>query len=67
MANEEVLNRIESKIDQMLRLIAIQSIAPLKQGPAIQLLASAGFERKVIANLLGTTPNTVSVTDGTGD
>jgi hypothetical protein len=62
MANDDVLLRIESKLDQMLRLIALRTTGGLKQGPAIQLLAAAGFERKVIADLLNTTPNTVSVT-----
>jgi DNA-binding NarL/FixJ family response regulator len=62
MANDEVLLRIESKLDQVLRLIALQTTGSLKQAPAIQLLAAAGFERKVIAELLHTTPNTVSVT-----
>jgi len=62
MTNDEILQRIESKLDQMLRLIALQATTNLKKGPAIQLLAGAGFERKLIADLLGTTPNTVSVT-----
>jgi hypothetical protein len=62
MANDDVLLRIESKLDQMLRLIALQSARELKQIQAIQLLGAAGFERQLIAELLKTTPNTVSVT-----
>ena len=62
MANDDVLLRIESKLDQMLRLIALQSARELKQVQAIQLLGAAGFERHLIAELLKTTPNTVSVT-----
>ncbi len=63
MANDDdVLLRIESKLGQMLRLSALQITGALKQGPAIQLLAAAGLERKAIAELLNTTPNTVSVT-----
>lgn len=62
MANDDVLLRIESKLDQMLRIIALQSTRELKQTQAIQLLGAAGFERQVIAELLKTTPNTVSVT-----
>lgn len=58
----DVLGRIESKLDQILRLAALQMTAGLKQAPAIRLLAAAGFERRVIAELLSTTPNTVSVT-----
>jgi hypothetical protein len=62
MANDEILQRIESKLDQMLRLMALEATTDLKQARAIQLLADAGFERKLISVLLGTTPNTVSVT-----
>jgi hypothetical protein len=62
MANDDVLLRIESKLDQMLRIIALQSTRELKQTQAIQLLGTAGFERQLIAELLKTTPNTVSVT-----
>jgi DNA-binding CsgD family transcriptional regulator len=62
MANDDVLLRIESKLDQMLRIIALQSTRELKQTEAIQLLGTAGFERQLIAELLKTTPNTVSVT-----
>lgn len=62
MANDEILQRIESKLDQMLRLMALDATTDLKQTRAIQLLAAAGLERKMIAGLLGTTPNTVSVT-----
>jgi len=60
--NEDVLERIESKLDQMLRLAALQMTTGLKRAPAIQLLAAAGFDRRLIAELLDTTPNTVSVT-----
>ena len=60
--NDDVLHRIELKLDQMLRIAALQMTNNMKQGPAIQLLASAGFDRRLISELLNTTPNTVSVT-----
>jgi DNA-binding NarL/FixJ family response regulator len=60
--NDDVLNRIESKLDQMLRMAALSMTNNMKQGPAIQLLYAAGLDRRVIAELLNTTPNTVSVT-----
>ena len=60
--NGDVLERIEAKLDQMLQLAALRATNGLKQAPAIQLLASAGIDRKLIAKLLHTTPNTVSVT-----
>ncbi len=63
--NEDVLQRIESKLDQMLKLSALQITSGLKQTQAIQLLSAAGFDRRLIAELLNTTPNTVSVTVST--
>ena len=60
--DEEVLERIERKLDQMYRLAALWITTGLKQAPAIQLLASAGTDRNLIAEILHTTPNTVSVT-----
>ncbi len=63
MATEnEILQSIEGKLDQMLRLAALQLTSNMKQAQAIQALSAAGFERRLIADLLGTTPNTVSVT-----
>ena len=58
----DVLQRIDTKLDQLLRLAALQTTSGLKQTPAIQLLAAAGLDRRIIAELLRTTPNTVSVT-----
>lgn len=62
MANDDVLIRIESTLDQMLRLMALQSARELKQTEAIKLFGAAGFKRRLIAELLNTTRNTVSVT-----
>jgi len=62
MGNDDVLLRIDTKLDQMLKLAAMQVTANMKQTQAIQMLNTAGFDRKFIAELLGTTPNTVSVT-----
>ena len=63
--NDDVLERIESKLDQLLRLAALQVTSGMKQQPAILLLAAAGFGRREIADLLNTTANTVSVTIST--
>jgi hypothetical protein len=60
--NEKLLQSIDAKLDQMLRLSALQMASGMKQAQAIQILSAAGFERKLIADLLNTTPNTVSVT-----
>lgn len=59
---DQVLERIEFKLDQMLKLAALQMTSGMKQTQAIQMLAAAGFDRRTIAELLNTTPNTVSVT-----
>ena len=61
MANDDVLLRIELKLGQMLRIIALQSTRELKQTQAIELLSASGFEPKLIAEILKTTSNTVSV------
>ena len=60
--SEDVLERIETKLDQMLGIAALQATAGMKQKPAIELLAVAGFDRRQIAKILNTSPNTVSVT-----
>jgi hypothetical protein len=60
--NSDVLDRIEVKLDHLLRLTALRTTQGMKQTAAIQLLAAAGFDRRLIAELLNTTPNTVSVT-----
>lgn len=57
-----MLERIEAKLDQILRLAALQITGNMKGVSAIRLLGAAGFDRQLIADLLGTTPNTVSVT-----
>ena len=61
MANDDVLLRIDLKLGQMLRLIALQSTRELKQAQAIEFLSASGFEPKLIADMLKTTSNTVSV------
>ena len=61
MGNDEALQRIEEKLGQMLRLIALQSTREMKQTQAIEFLDASGFERKLIADILNTTSNTVSV------
>lgn len=58
----DVMRNIEAKLDQMLRLAALHMTSGMKQMQAIQLLNAVGLERKLIADLLNTTPNTVSVT-----
>jgi hypothetical protein len=60
--NDKLLQSIDAKLGQMLKLSALQMASGMKQTQAIQILNAAGFERKLIADILNTTPNTVSVT-----
>jgi hypothetical protein len=60
--NEAILQSIDAKLGLMLRIAALQLTSNMKQVQAIHTLSAAGFERRLIADLLGTTPGTVSVT-----
>ncbi len=56
--HEQILQRL----DKLIRLLSMHVMRDLSQREQIGLLAKAGFQPKDIADLLGTTPNTVSVT-----
>jgi len=65
MTQDEWL-RIEKRLDVLVNLLALECISASKsKGKAILTLSKAGLDRKRIADLLGTTPNTVSVTIST--
>jgi DNA-binding CsgD family transcriptional regulator len=49
------------RLDKIARLIAVSIIADRKQRDQIRILWRAGLQPKEIADLLGTTRNTVSV------
>ncbi len=49
------------KLDQILRILVIAVTRGLKQREQIALLDQAGFQPKAIAELLGTSSNTVRV------
>ncbi len=49
------------KLDQILRMLAVMAMRGLKQREQIMLLSEAGFQPKAIADLLGTSSNTVRV------
>jgi DNA-binding CsgD family transcriptional regulator len=52
---------ILQKIDQILRILAAAATAGMKQREQIALLNRAGLQPKDIADLLGTSSNTVRV------
>jgi len=49
------------KLDQILRILVISATRGLKQREQIALLDGVGFQPKLIAELLGTSSNTVRV------
>ena len=55
-------NALTEQLSRIVRLMTILVTRDLPQKEQIVLLDSAGFQPKEIAQLIGTTPNTVSVT-----
>ncbi len=55
------ITEISTKLDQAIRLLAISVISEKKQRDQIAILSRAGLDRHEIAEILGTTPGTVSV------
>ena len=51
----------EERLDMLVRLSAIALIDGKKQRDQVRLLSMAGMAPKEIAELIGTTPNTVNV------
>ena len=49
------------KIDTIIKLLAVQAFNNKKGREAISILDGFGFQPKDIADMLGTTPHTVSV------
>ena len=59
--DKEQFNAVTEKLDRIIKLLAVQSIGEKTGREAIKSLSSVGLQPKEIADLLGTTPNTVSV------
>lgn len=57
----DVTNNIENKLDKLINLVALGFVAGKSQREQIKILSQASFSPKEIANLIGTTANTVSV------
>lgn len=65
--SEQTLQRIEAKLDTIVRLIGSRvieggSLEGKNQSEKIKVLGNLGVERNLIACILGTTPETVRVT-----
>jgi DNA-binding CsgD family transcriptional regulator len=56
------LDNVLSELKRISRLVTLLVTKDLAQKDKIALLSSAGLQPKEIAELIGTTPNTVSVT-----
>ena len=59
---EELESRLEEKLDRALRLLSIIAVRGLPQLQQIAMLSRVGFSPKEIADIAGTTSNTVRVT-----
>lgn len=53
---------LTSRLDRIIRLLTMLATQDLLQKDKILVLSKAGFKPKEIADLIDTTPNTVSVT-----
>ena len=58
---QDQYNVLLIELQKMVRLLSLIAVGGKKQRQQINILSKAGFQPKEIANLLGTTPNTVSV------
>lgn len=54
-------DEVTERLDQLIRLVALGLCADKSQKDQIAFLSKAGIQPKAIAEILGTTPNTVSV------
>jgi DNA-binding NarL/FixJ family response regulator len=59
--NERAINTITDKLDTIIKLMILIATNDKSQSEQIWLLSAAGLQPKEIANILGTTPNTVRV------
>jgi len=58
---DPTLADISTRLGQAIRLLAMSVVADKKQREQISILSRAGLDRHEIAEILGTTPGTVSV------
>lgn len=59
--NDSSIDDLLMEVQKMVRLLSVIAVGGKKQGDQIEILSKAGFQPKEIAELLGTTANTVSV------
>ena len=54
-------NQITSRLDSILKLLALNTVRDRSLKEQVALLSSVGFQPKLIAEMLGKTPNHISV------
>ena len=59
--SEDALRKISEQLEQLIAVDALNAIKGMKPTDAILTLGSAGLDRNLIAQITGSTPNTVSV------
>jgi hypothetical protein len=59
MTNDEQFNLLTNRLDGILKLLALQTASGKKAGEAASLLERAGLDRKMIADVLNTSPDSV--------
>lgn len=58
----EDMKLILERLDQLIRLLASNTIKGMNKTKAISALGAVGLDRNLVAKIVGTTPLTVSVT-----
>jgi transcriptional regulator len=61
MSNEKELNKIVQRLDTLIKLSALTLLKDKTKKDQILLLSEVGMERNQIADIVGTTPLSVSV------
>jgi hypothetical protein len=59
--SDEGLEKLIARVDALSKMLALIGTVNMKLGERIVLLGRAGFDRNWIADVCGTTPDTVSV------
>jgi hypothetical protein len=59
MTSDEQFNLLTNRIEGILKLLAVQTVSGKKAGEAAALLERAGLDRKMIAEVLNTSPDSV--------
>jgi len=59
--NDDQFSIIVSKLDSILKLLAMNTVLGKNLREQVDILDSIGLERKLIANTLGKTPNHIGV------